>query len=165
MVGIASALLLFFAHDTSGLGRSFPFVVLILNLCFSGLAMASGRMILFLVFLFIVSAQAPESCSSLSCDDGPIADMRECFLGGAGGSGPQHEKNDGCGIKFNTFCFNNMFVQQPTLTLFKDKRQQASFKDGSINGFRGWFNMFQFSLILISRLIGLVAARLCTLIT
>jgi hypothetical protein len=74
--------LLFFcfsAHDTSGLGRSLLFDVLILNLCFSGLAMASGRMILFLVFLFNVPSQAPESCSSLSCDDGPTADMLECF--------------------------------------------------------------------------------------
>jgi hypothetical protein len=88
--------------------------------------MASGRMVVFLVLLFIVPAQAPESCSSLSCDDGPIADMRECFLGGAGGIGPQHEKNDGCGIKFDTFCFNDMFVQ-PTLTLFQDKgSKQAS---------------------------------------
>jgi hypothetical protein len=54
--------------------------------------MASGRMILFLVFLFIVPAQAPESCSSLSCDDGPIADMRECFLGGAGGLAPSMKR-------------------------------------------------------------------------
>jgi hypothetical protein len=88
--------------------------------------MASGRMILFLVFLFIVPAQAPESCSSLSCDDGPIADMRECFLGGAGELAPSMKRTMDAASNSILFFFNNMFVQA-TLTLFQDEgSKQAS---------------------------------------
>jgi hypothetical protein len=41
--------------------------------------MASGRMILFLVFLFKVPAQAPEFLFISFCDHGPTADMLECI--------------------------------------------------------------------------------------
>jgi hypothetical protein len=106
--------LLFFcfsAHDTSGLGRSFLSDVLILNLCFSGLAMASGRMILFLVFLFKVPVQAPESCSSLLLRRRPNCRYARVFLGGAG-ERPRHEKTmDAASSNSILFCFSKMFLQ------------------------------------------------------
>lgn len=50
-----------------------------LNLCIFWIGRRLGGLFPCFV-LFNVPAQAPESCSSLSCDDGPIEDMRVVFF-------------------------------------------------------------------------------------